>query len=111
MCVDSNNEVIPLPKIDKVSLGAYHSIVVTQVNNDNDTCKLFSCGLNNTGCCGLGDNWDRMSLTCISFFETISDRVVKIQTGYSHTLFLTESGKCERNSSFFIDSRFFEWHL
>ncbi|KAF0982163.1 hypothetical protein FDP41_012024 [Naegleria fowleri] len=101
MCVDSNNEVIPLPKIDKVSLGAYHSIVVTQVNNDNDTCKLFSCGLNNTGCCGLGDNWDRMSLTCISFFETISDRVVKIQTGYSHTLFLTESGNlygCGQNN-------------
>ncbi|KAG2373580.1 hypothetical protein C9374_012043 [Naegleria lovaniensis] len=99
-CVNSNHQVVPLPKIEKVSLGAYHSIVATQSNGSN-TPTLFSCGLNNTGCCGLGDNWDRMSLTCISFFETISDRVVKIQTGYSHTLFLTESGNlygCGQNN-------------
>ena len=85
---DENGNPIETPEIEKISLGAYHSILM----ESGGKRRMFGCGLNNTGCLGLGDCSDRVTMTVIpqDAFEGV---VVDVRCGYSHTIFLSNTGR------------------
>jgi alpha-tubulin suppressor-like RCC1 family protein len=95
----ANAGSINTKKILSISAGGYHSILLTNENLNN----LYSCGENNSGQLGLGNNTDRNEFTSVTI-NINEKRTIYISGGGNHSLILTNDSlnnlySCGQNSS------------
>lgn len=80
----------PLRKIKKIIAGGHHTFIQTEEN------ELWAAGRGDEGVLGIGDNAQGTNVsawTKIDFFEKNGLKVKSCDTGFGHSLVLTEDGK------------------
>ena len=91
-------------KVNKISLGGEHSIILTQRNN------IYSCGLNLFGQLGTGDFENRNTFTNINIYENTlknneNERIIDIAAGAQHNIIISDMNRlyyCGYNRNKFL---------
>ena len=79
-------------KVEKISLGGEHSIILTKKNN------IYTCGLNIFGQLGTGDFENRNSFTNIEIYKNVikddeDEKIIDIAAGSQHNLIVSNKNK------------------